>query len=153
MNIGDRLRRARLEAGITQVELSRLTGIRQPVISAYESGARTPSKQSCERILTSLGIRPSVLLARHRDRIRSVLAERGVTDVAVFGSTVRGTDDEGSDLDLLVRLPDGTSLFDLFHMETAVEEIVGIDVDLLSTAALDDDNPAHAAIREEAVPL
>ena len=47
-------------------------------------------------------MRPSEVLPLHRETIRQLVAEAGMTNPRVFGSVVRGEDEEGSDLDILV---------------------------------------------------
>lgn len=49
------LRRARREAGLSQVELARRAGVTQSVVSAYESGARQPSLPMLERLVNATG--------------------------------------------------------------------------------------------------
>ena len=53
------------------------------------------------------------VLTAYRDRIIAIGSRYGVRDVRVFGSVARGDAHGGSDVDLLVRLDDGRSLFDL----------------------------------------
>ena len=47
-------------------------------------------------------MRPSQALESNRAAIRDIAARHRVHDVRVFGSVVRGTDTDGSNLDLLV---------------------------------------------------
>jgi predicted nucleotidyltransferase len=154
VDIQTRLKRARRAAGLTQHEVAERTGIPQSSISAYESGARAPSEDACRRILTAAGVRPSTLLARHRAELVDRLGERGVHDIAVFGSVARGVDDEGSDIDLLVTLPAGTSLLDVVEITEQIEHIVGTDVDLISRRSLQPERFAlHRTLLDEAVPV
>jgi predicted nucleotidyltransferase len=57
--------------------------------------------------------RPTVfmhaLIERHREQLLSLARRRGVTNVRVFGSMVRGGERADSDVDLLVTLAPGTS--------------------------------------------
>ena len=54
---------ARLEKGISQPELARLTGISQGVISELETGKRTnPTWDVISKIAQILGVRPDQLL-------------------------------------------------------------------------------------------
>ena len=63
----------------------------------------------------------------------------------VFGSALHGTDKDGSDLDLLVdALPD-TTLFDLGGLQVELEELLGVQVDLLTPGDL------SAKFREQVV--
>jgi len=154
VDIQTRLKRARLAAGLTQHEIAERTGIPQSSIAAYESGGRTPSEDACRRILTTAGVLPSTLLARHRTELVDHLAGHGVNDVAVFGSVARAEDDEGSDIDLLVTLPAGTSLFDLVELREQIEDIVGTDVDLVSRLSLQPEMfRLHRLLLDEAVPV
>ena len=50
----------------------------------------------------------------------------------VFGSVVSGTDQDGSDLDLLVDALPGATLFDLGGLQIELEDMLGISVDLLT---------------------
>ena len=47
-----------------------------------------------------------------------------------------GTDQEGSDLDLLVDAPPGTTLFDLGGLQVELEDLLGVNVDLLTPGDL-----------------
>lgn len=71
-----------------------------------------------------------------RNEIVSVAAKFGATNVRVFGSAARGEMRAGSDLDLLVRMNEGTSLFDLVGLSQALEDALGVDVDVLSEGGL-----------------
>ncbi len=87
-------------------------------------------------------MRPSMALASQRDRIVSIAAARGASNVRVFGSAARGTDREGSDLDLLVDIAPGTSLFAYVGLELDLEEALGVKVDLCTIEEL------HPMLRE-----
>ena len=49
----------------------------------------------------------------------------------VFGSVLHGTDQDGSDLDLLVDVLPGATLFHLGGLQMELEEMLGVAVDLL----------------------
>jgi predicted nucleotidyltransferase len=59
-----------------------------------------------------------------------VLKEAGVTRSSLFGSYVRGDENEESDIDMLVELPKGKTLLDLIRLERKLESILGKDVDV-----------------------
>ena len=78
------------------------------------------------------------LVAAHRGELRQVLRRHGLTDVHLIGSVARGDDREGSDVDLLVDFPAGTSLFDILRIRDELEMILGVEVDLIPDAGLKD---------------
>ncbi len=90
-------------------------------------------------------------LKRHRDAILRVAASHGARRVRVFGSVARGEADEGSDVDFLVDLEKGRSLFDLGGLLMDLQDLLGRPVDVVT------ENGLKARIRDrvlgEAVPL
>jgi len=77
-------------------------------------------------------MKPSEIIAKYRRDIRKLAQQYGLTDIRVFGSVVHGNDHEGSDLDLLVNAPEGTTLLDLIGLQQALEDKYGLPVDLLT---------------------
>ena len=70
-----------------------------------------------------------------RARIVAILREYGVLHASLFGSVVRGEQRADSDIDLLVDLPPGASLFDLSRLGLALEEVLGRPVDIVTSFA------------------
>lgn len=63
--LGARLRELRLEAGLTQAELARRTGIHRPNIARVEAGRHTPSLETLARIANAIGVSTThVLVSR-----------------------------------------------------------------------------------------
>lgn len=87
-------------------------------------------------------MRPSIALAAQREHVLALAAARGAVNVRVFGSVANGLDQEGSDLDLLVDLPRGTSLLSIVGLQLDLEDVLGIKVDLCTEREL------HPALRE-----
>lgn len=54
----------------------------------------------------------------------------------MFGSVGRGEQNASSDLDLLVDMAEGRSLFDLIALSNDLEESLGVDVDVVTEASL-----------------
>lgn len=83
----------------------------------------------------------------HRGELLDVLGHHGVTNAAIFGSTARGDDHEGSDVDMLVDFAPGTDLFDMVRIKSELEEVLGAPVDLIPRAGLKEriqpDNDSH----------
>jgi uncharacterized protein len=75
-------------------------------------------------------MRPSIALDQNREAVRALVAQYRVTNPRVFGSTARNEDREGSDLDLLVDAPPGTTLFDLGGLQYELERLLGLPVDV-----------------------
>ncbi len=81
-------------------------------------------------------MKPSVTLVRNRAAICDAVARFHTVNPRVFGSTLSGTDVEGSDLDLLVDPLPTTTLFDLGGLQMELEELLGIGVDVLTPGDL-----------------
>jgi len=63
--LGARLRELRLEAGLTQAELARRTGIHRPNIARVEAGRHTPSLETLARLANAIGVSTThVLVSR-----------------------------------------------------------------------------------------
>jgi predicted nucleotidyltransferase len=58
------------------------------------------------------------------------------SNLRVFGSVATGTDKEGSDIDMLVDLRKGTSLFGLVGLQLDIEDALGVKVDLCTEGGL-----------------
>ena len=56
MNIGERIRKARTERGMTQKELADKCGMFDSAIRRYELGTQKPKRETIERIATALEI-------------------------------------------------------------------------------------------------
>jgi DNA-binding XRE family transcriptional regulator len=54
--LGARLRELRVEAGLTQAELARRTGIHRPNIARVEAGRHTPSLETLARLASAIGV-------------------------------------------------------------------------------------------------
>jgi predicted nucleotidyltransferase/DNA-binding XRE family transcriptional regulator len=164
------LRDARRRARLSQAELARRAGITQSVVSAYENGARQPSFPTLARLVAAAGLELDVQVRqlpggapgrltgpigarvrKHRDEIRRITAKYGLTNVRVFGSVGRGTETPDSDLDLLVDVGEGVSLFTLARCEQELRSLLDASVDLVPADGL---KPRIArTVRMEAVPL
>jgi predicted nucleotidyltransferase len=75
-------------------------------------------------------------LRSHRAEILEICARHGASNVRVFGSVARGDADDDSDLDLLVDLADGVSLFDWGLLIGELEDYLGCAVDVAELPSL-----------------
>jgi predicted nucleotidyltransferase len=77
-------------------------------------------------------MKPSTALVMHRARLLARLDRAPVRNPRVFGSVARGRDRDGSDLDLLVEVMPGATLFALGELQVDLEDMLGVHVDLLT---------------------
>ena len=78
---GQRLRDARIRAGLSQSELEERSGIPKARLSRYENGHVSPSIHTLERLAVALGVSEASLLGDQRaiqERFFEVLGARGV---------------------------------------------------------------------------
>jgi hypothetical protein len=90
-------------------------------------------------------------LQARRDDILSIAAQHGARNVRVFGSVARGDARADSDLDILVDMEPGRSLFDLGGLLYDLQSLLGVEVDVVTEKGL---RPRiRAQVLQEAVPL
>jgi len=76
------------------------------------------------------------LLKAKREAILRVCARDGACNVRVFGSVARSEADEQSDIDFLVELEPGRTLFDLGGLQYDLEQLLGCRVDVVTERGL-----------------
>ena len=76
------------------------------------------------------------LIRENREEILRLAADRGAYDVRIFGSVARGDDGMDSDVDFLVNLEPGRSLFDLGGLLMDLQDLLGRKVDVVTEAGL-----------------
>ncbi|MDE3205798.1 MAG: nucleotidyltransferase family protein [Acidobacteriota bacterium] len=103
----------------------------------------TPARQAAPSL---------VALRARRAEVLEVCARHGASNVSVFGSVARGEQDGESDLDLVVDIEDGRSLFDLAGLIDDLEDLLGCPVNVVEHCMLKDDTFGRA-VRHDAVPL
>lgn len=75
-------------------------------------------------------------LVERREEILRIASSHGATRVRVFGFVARGEDDARSDVDFLVELAPGRSLFDLGGIQFELESLLGRHVDVVTERGL-----------------
>jgi uncharacterized protein len=95
-------------------------------------------------------VKPSAALERNRAEVRAAVLRFRAANPRIFGSVLHGTDRDDSDLDLLVDALPGTTLFDLGGLQIALEDLLGVSVDVRTPGDL----PPKVRLRvlSEAVP-
>lgn len=96
-------------------------------------------------------MKPSEALHAHRAEIRRIVASHRANNARVFGSVLRGEDNEGSDLDILIDPTPETTLFDIGAIRHELGKLLGIPVDVLTPNALPD--RFRAAVLAQARPV
>ncbi len=81
-------------------------------------------------------MKPSEALDSNKRALLDATARYKTTNARVFGSVARGSDVDGSDLDILVDPLPGATLFDLGGLQDELQELLGVPVDLLTPGDL-----------------
>jgi predicted nucleotidyltransferase len=76
------------------------------------------------------------LLEEKREEILRIAARHGASNVRVFGSVARGQAGPDSDVDFLVDLEPGRSLFDLGGLLVELQDLLGRNVDVITERGL-----------------
>lgn len=81
MEIGQKIKKARLERGMTQQELGDIVGVQKSAIAKYENGRVVNIKRSTlQKIAKALNIRPSELIFDESPKTAADLHVRIITD-------------------------------------------------------------------------
>jgi predicted nucleotidyltransferase/DNA-binding XRE family transcriptional regulator len=169
------IRRARVGADLSQVELAARAGTSQPALARYETGVALPTLPTLERLLSACGRRLEIRtppagetsvsatsvrgrlgpqaaeLRRERRRLLDAADKHGVVKVRVFGSIARGEADSSSDVDLLVDLKPGSTLVNLAGFRRDAAEILGLPVDVATVDMLK--KRIRDEVLDEALPI
>jgi predicted nucleotidyltransferase len=90
-------------------------------------------------------------LHNKRKQILAIAKKYGAYNVRVFGSVARGDSHLGSDIDLLVDLETGRSLFDLGGLLYELQSLLGVEVDVVTEKGLR--TRIRDKVLREAIPL
>jgi predicted nucleotidyltransferase len=92
-----------------------------------------------------------ILLKEKREDILRIASMRGASNVRVFGSVARGEADSKSDIDLLVDMEPGRSIFDLGGLLMDLQDLLDHKVDVVTERGLRD--RIRDRVLNEAIPL
>lgn len=140
-DMGETLRELRERAGLSQAQLAQRSGVAQPNIAAYESGRRNPSSAMVGRLQSAMRPLPHEALEQHRDELKALAVDYGLSNVRVFGSAAQGTDTAQSDLDILVTRAPNVGLLTIAEFAFAAEQLLGVPVDVVTDGRLPADHP------------
>lgn len=76
-----------------------------------------------------------------RTAMKEAAARHGASNLRIFGSVARGEDRPDSDVDVLVGLESGRSLFDLARLRVELEEMLHTPVDVVVDSGLPENDP------------
>ena len=76
------------------------------------------------------------IIVDQREQILALASKYGASNVRVFGSVVQGTADKDSDIDFLVDMEKGRSLFDLGGLLIELQQLLKRSVDVITPAGL-----------------
>jgi len=93
----------------------------------------------------------SRLLREKREQILAAAHAHGARNVRVFGSVARHEDDAQSDIDFLVDMEEGRSLFDLGGLLMDLQDLLGRPVDVVTEKGLKE--RIRPRVLSEAIPL
>ena len=81
-------------------------------------------------------MKPSEALRRNREQVKRIVAAHRARNARVFGSVLRGDDEEGSDLDILIDPTLETTLMDIGAIRHELRTLLKVDVDVLTPRGL-----------------
>ena len=85
MNIGKKIKRARLLKGYTQEQLGEIIGVQKSAIAKYENGRVVKIKRSIlQKIAKELNIRPSELIFEDTPEMAAALHAKIILDVELM---------------------------------------------------------------------
>jgi uncharacterized protein len=90
-------------------------------------------------------------LHNRRLEILRLAAQYGARNIRIFGSVARGEADEHSDVDFLVEMEPGRSLFDMGGLLMDLRELLGREVDVVTERGLKE--RIRDRVLREAIPL
>lgn len=89
-------------------------------------------------MIDKVGLGIAEIIGDKRDDILRLAAQHKAYNVRVFGSVARGEARPDSDVDLLVTVGEGVSIFDLVGLWLELQELLGREVSLISDEVSDE---------------
>ena len=78
----------------------------------------------------------SKTLKNSREEILNIAGKYGAKNIRVFGSVARGEEKQGSDIDIIVEMKQGSSLLDIIAIKQDIEDLLGRKVDVITEASI-----------------
>ena len=96
-------------------------------------------------------MKPSIALEHNRETIREIVARHHALNARVFGSVLRGSDGDDSDIDILIDPTPDTTMLDIGAIRHQLRAILGVEVDVLTPNALPES--FRQKVLKEAIPV
>lgn len=140
-----------MSRGLSQTALAAATSMERTALSKIETGRRRVGSLELGRIAEALRLPAERLLredSKHsdpdplttfrsqREAIVRICLEHGASLPRLFGSIARGEATPESDVDILVEMEPGRSLLDQAALLVELRELLGRDVDVVTTDGL-----------------
>ena len=122
MTVGERIRKARYKAGLTQEKLGNLSGIAGPTIRRYELGLLNPKAETLQKIAAALDVTPAYLMGWEEPVKKGDYPFRLEDKLRQLGYSVGFYEDDAM---MWINYPDGT-------LEVTVEELRKLENSTLS---------------------
>ncbi len=127
-----------------------LRNTREASVGASGAALRQPkgsSESAAPGTVTGVS-RRDLVLGERWEAVLAAAAANKATEISLVGSTARGADTPDSDVDFLVRLAPGASLFDQARLQDVLEDLLGCRVDVISVGGLSAGRAARIAAAE-----
>lgn len=128
---------AHMQVCIMRTTVAMDTSTRDRLLALKSAWGARSIEDVIERLVNGAPAGARALYAERKREVDAVLRRHRVRRVVAFGSRARGDARPDSDLDLVVTLPAGASLFDLGRLREDLEEAFGLPVDVVSARALE----------------
>jgi hypothetical protein len=94
-------------------------------------------------------------IRKHKKQLKAIASKYAIKDIYVFGSVARGETRTESDVDFLIEMTASASALGVGGFQYDVQQLLGVDVDVVPTFALsrEKDEAFVKAIEAEAVAL
>lgn len=103
----------------------------------HDQGLRKLNTDAIINVKTGgFGMNLENLIKSNRDEILAIANRHGARKIFIFGSVARGEARPDSDIDFLVEMEPGSSIFDLGGLLFDLQQTLGVNVDVVTTEGL-----------------
>ncbi len=109
----------------------------EQILLMHNQGLRKLNTDAIINVKTGgFGMNLENLINSNRDEILAIANRHGARKIFIFGSVARGEARPDSDIDFLVEMEPGSSIFDLGGLLFDLQQTLGVDVDVVTTEGL-----------------